>query len=127
MVMAVVTSLVALSSSSACSRMASILLLFQSIEFLGSYASCSSFLNCIQSFLTQQSSFRCLFFQVRNNFLRCLGEKASFVSWRSALIKHFFILFQLLVQALPLRGDVDLLFIRQSGGEVCRGSGVSGV
>ena len=53
MVMAVVTSLVALSSSSACSRMASIFLLFQSIVFLGLMRAVQLF-DRVQRFLAQQ-------------------------------------------------------------------------
>src|SRR5690348_10342271 len=71
-VMAVVTSLVALSSRSACSRMASIFLLFQSIRF-PVLCDLLQLSECVESFLAEQCGLRRLLFQAGNNFLRSLG------------------------------------------------------
>src|SRR6185503_3106906 len=124
-VMAVVTSLVALSSTSACSRIASIFLLFQSIRF-PVLRELLEFFKRVESFLAEQGSLGRLLFQPCHNFLRSLGQKRSVIKLAFGAGELLFVLLQFFLKTLSLGCYVDLFFVVQPNGEARSRAGVRG-
>src|SRR5580693_2449445 len=112
-VIAVVTSLVALSSSSACSRMASIFRLLHSILAPVLNQLLESF-DRVQCLLAQRGRLRRLLPQSRNHLLRRLGQKTLILELPFSVDQYLLILLQFLAQPLTFGGNIDLPLIREA-------------